>query len=258
MKFGKLLFAGMFILILGDAAIAQEDPVSLYQANYERAIRYNDRVEAKSALYKLISINPQSDSLMTTLAYLYFEARQYASSVLVCMDILAINPKNGGALEMGAMSYENLGLKDKALDNFEKLYLLSDDFQALYKMAFLQFDLAKYRQCTTNIEILLQAPEAEEATVFYTIGEEEKEFSVKVALINLKGLVNKEQGNEDLARQDFEEVLKMAPDEYCCIRIPIFISVKRQTSVKQVALKQEYIQLMANKKPHRTYGALIQ
>ncbi|RLA21734.1 MAG: hypothetical protein DRQ63_13500 [Gammaproteobacteria bacterium] len=128
------------------------------------------------------------------------------------MDALAINPENTGALEIIAVSYENLGLKDKALDNFEKLYLETDDFQTLYRMAFLQYDLEKYLQCSTNIDILMQAPEAAEATASYTFEEEEKEFSIKVPLINLKGLVNVAQGNNDLARQNFEEALQLAPD----------------------------------------------
>ena len=79
-------------------------------------------------------------------------------------------------------------------------------------MAFLQYDLKKFHQSSTNVDILMQAPEAEEATVFFTIEEEEKEFPIKVALLNLKGLTNKELGNEDLAKQNFEEVLKLAPD----------------------------------------------
>ena len=78
-------------------------------------------------------------------------------------------------------------------------------------MAFLQYDLKKFRQSGTNIDILMVAPEAEEGTVFYTIEEEEKEFPVKVALKNLRGLVHKELGEKDLAKQAFEEALKMSP-----------------------------------------------
>ena len=206
-----------FLIVLGISMMslntfAQEDLKSVYQASYQMALRYNDRAEAKSDLYKLLALEPQNDSLRTTLAYLYFEARQYASNVLICMDVLAQNPQNTGALEMASASYENLGLKDKALENLEKLYVITDDFQTLYRMAFIQYDLEKFHQCDTNVDILMQAPEAEEATVFYTIEEEEKEFPIKVALMNLKGLVNQELGNDDIARQNFENALKIAPE----------------------------------------------
>jgi len=212
MKVGRIVLVGIFILIIGNSISKAQDVKTFYTDNYQRAMRYNDRAEAKSALYKLVALEPQNDSLLVNLAYMYLEVRQYASSVLICMDALAINPENTGALEIIAVSYENLGLKDKALDNFEKLYLETDDFQTLYRMAFLQYDLEKYLQCSTNIDILMQAPQAAEATASYTFEEEEKEFPIKVALINLKGLVNLAQGNNDLAKQNFEEALQLAPD----------------------------------------------
>ncbi len=212
MKFIKLLLVIVVFTFITARVCAQDDMKKIYQANYDRALIYNDFFEAKSALYKLVIMEPQNDSLLATLAYLYFDARQYASSVLICMDVLKLNPKNTGAMEMSAVSYENLGLKDKALEYLEKLYLQTNDYQVLYKMAFLQYELSKFQQSTTNIDILLQQPEAEEATVFFTIEEEEKEFPIKAALFNLKGLVNKELGNIEEARQNFEEALKLAPD----------------------------------------------
>jgi len=212
MKFIKLLLVIVVFTFITIRVCAQDDLKKIYQANYDRALIYNDFFEAKSALYKLVIMEPQNDSLLATLAYLYFDARQYASSVLICMDVLKLNPKNTGAMEMSAVSYENLGLKDKALEYLEKLYLQTNDFQVLYKMAFLQYELSKFQQSTTNIDILLQQPEAEEATVFFTIEEEEKEFPIKAALFNLKGLVNKELGNIEEARQNYEEALKLAPD----------------------------------------------
>lgn len=212
MKYIKLFLVVMVFTFIALRVSAQYDLNKIYQANYDRALVYNDYFEAKSALYKLVIMEPENDSLLATLAYLYFDARQYASNVLICMDVLKLNPNNTGAMEMSAISYENLGLKDKSLENYEKLYLKTIDFQVLYKMAFLQYDLSKFLQSITNIDILLQQPQAEEATVFFTIEEEEKEFPVKTALLNLKGLVNKELGNIEEARQNYEEALKLSPD----------------------------------------------
>ena len=41
----------------------------LFHNNYNLATRYSDFPEAKSALYSLISIDPQNDSLRFSLAY---------------------------------------------------------------------------------------------------------------------------------------------------------------------------------------------
>lgn len=207
-----LLFAILFIFNGKIQAQARDDIRDVFQFTYERALKYNDRFEAKSALYKLLAMDPQNDSLLSTLAYLYFEVGQYASNVIICMDVLEINPRNTGALEMSGVSYGNLGLKDKSLESYEKLYLITNDFEVLYKMAFLQYELEKFQQAATNIEILLSKSEADESTVFYTINEEEKEFPIKAALYNVQGLVNQSLDDKDAARTSFEESLKISPD----------------------------------------------
>jgi len=212
MKIARIIVLFAIIFIINGKIQAQDDIRNVFLFTYERALKYNDRFEAKSALYKLLAMDPQNDSLLSTLAYLYFEAGQYASNVIICIDVLDINPRNTGALEMSGVSYENLGLKDKSLENYEKLYLITNDFEVLYKMAFLQYEVGKFQQAATNIEILLSKTEAEESTVFYTINEEEKEFPIKAAIYNVQGLVNQSLDNKDAARTSFEESLKISPD----------------------------------------------
>ena len=185
----------------------------LYDAHYRMAVQYNDFAEAKSALYNLVLLEPQNDSLRYNLAYIYYEAGQNPSAILACKDILAINPNHLGALELSAISFENLGLKDKALPNYEKIYMLSSNLNSLYKMAFLQYDLKKYAECQVNIDLLLENAEMGEANiVFSDENQESKEYPMKVAVLNLKGLVNKEVGNLDIAKQSFQEALNIAPD----------------------------------------------
>lgn len=210
------------ILLLSFPAYAQNEqpkegdksPIYwLYDGHYRMAIQYNDYAEAKSALYNLILLEPQNDSLRYNLAYIYFDAGQYPSTILTCKDILAYNPSHLGALELSAVSFENLGLKEKALPNYEKMYMLSTNLNALYKMAFLQFDLEKYAECGVNIDILLENEELQQAkVVFSDENNESKEYPMKVAVLNLKGLVNKEIGNNELAKKAFEEALTISPD----------------------------------------------
>ncbi len=185
----------------------------LYDAHYRMAIQYNDFAEAKSALYNLILLEPQNDSIRYNLAYIYFDAGQYPSTILACKDILAINPNHLGALELSGVSFENLGLKEKALPNYEKLFMLSNNLNSLYKMAFLQYDLKKYAECGVNIDLLLENKElANASVVFSDENNDSKEYPMKVAVLNLKGLVNKEIGNKDIAKQAFEDALSISPD----------------------------------------------
>lgn len=193
----------------------------LYQNNYNMANRYNDAAAAKNALYSMINMDPQNDSLRFTLAYYYFEIQQYPSAVLACMDVLQLDPQHAGALEMSAISYENLGLMEKALTNYEQLYISTESIETLYKLTFVQYDLKRYTECMVNIDILLTNDEIDEKTMIFQLADEsQKEFSLRVAVLNLRGLVKKDEGDSKGAKEDFQKALELAPDfEYAKINL---------------------------------------
>ena len=212
-----LLFAIAFTLKAQDSTNVQQDgrPAIywLFHNNYNLATRYNDMAEAKNALYSLINIEPQNDSLKFNLAYMYFDNQQYPSTILVCMDILARNPQHAASLEMTAISYENLGLNEKALTNYEQLYLATDNIETLYKLTFVQYELERYGECDVNIDILINSPEIDDKTMVFQLSDtEQKEFPLRVAILNLMGLVKKAQGDKKEAREAFNRVLAIAPD----------------------------------------------
>ncbi len=180
---------------------------------YQLAMRYNDLDGAKNALYSILAENPANDSVLYSLSYLYLEQGQFASAAISAKDLNSLNPENIGALEILGISYENLGLQDKALEAYEDLYFKTSDYQTLYKVAFLQFQTGKYGESMTNADILLGKPEADQLkTVFNTTDNQQKEFPIRVALLNLKGLNAKAQGNMADAKKYFEEALAVAPD----------------------------------------------
>lgn len=186
---------------------------SHYARTYQLALRYNDYAMAKNALYNLYVENPQNDSILYSLSALYVQMGQHASAAISAQDVLQMRPEHTGAIEIAAVSYENLGMKDKALDHYETLYLKTDDYQTLYKIAFLQFELGRYAESNTNADILMTKKEAEDLKVVFTAeNNEQKEFPIKAALLNLKGLIAKEQGDTAAAKKHFEEALKVAPD----------------------------------------------
>ena len=185
----------------------------LYQNNYTLAMKYNDPASARAALYSMISIDPANDSIRVSLAISFFEARQYPSTILTCMDILNRRPQHVGALELSAISYEELGLKEKALTNYEKLYMATENIQTLYKLTFIQYDLKRYKECDVNIDILMKDETRDNEKILYQLSEtEQKEFAMRVAILNLSGLVKKAQGDKAGAREDFNKALELAPD----------------------------------------------
>ena len=198
------------------ASNAAGEPSALathYLKKYGVATRWNDLEVAKDALYDLIVEYPSSDSLIFTLAYHYFENQKYPSSALICQDLIARNPRNAEALEVAGESYQALNINDRALQNFESLYLLTSNPATLYKMVYLQVQLKRYQECLTSADILLSKPEANDMKVVFADAEnKQKEYPVKVAILNLKGMAYKEQSDKVNARKFFEEALQLAPD----------------------------------------------
>lgn len=185
-----------------------------FYKKYVTAIQWSDYDVAKDALYDLIMENPQNDSLIFNLAYYYYENQKYASAVLVSQQLLARNPKNTAALEMSAVGYEVMGVPDRSLQNYESLYLLTNNIGTLYKMSFLQFDLKRYAECLASIDALLANKEIDTVKVaFNDVENKPKEYSMKVAVLNLKGLAVQEHlGDKEAAKKLFEEALAIAPD----------------------------------------------
>lgn len=184
-----------------------------YSQMYQRALRYNDINVAKNALYNLVSLYPNNDSLLYSLSVLYFQTQQYASAALTSRDVLSLNPNHIGALEVSAFSFEQIGAKEKAIEAYEKLYLQSDDYQSLYKLAFLQYELGRFNEALTNADILLNRKETPELTVTYTgANNEQKEYPIQAALFNLKGLIAKSKNETEEARKFFNQALEIAPE----------------------------------------------
>jgi len=190
------------------------DPfINHFLIKYQVATRFGDNDVARDALYDLIIENPANDSLIMQLGVLYFEAQKFTSAILVGQELLVRNPKNPTALELTGSSYEALNLLDKALQNFETLYLSTNSFPALYKMAFLQHELKRYPEAQTTTDILLSKKEVDELkATFNTADNKAKDYALRVPILNLKGMISRDAGDKVAAKKYFEQALAIAPD----------------------------------------------
>lgn len=180
---------------------------------YAAAARWSDPDVAKDALYDVIIENPGNDSLIYSLAYYYYDQEKYASSFLIANDLLQRQPKDEAYLEMAAVSAQQLGANDKALQNFESLYLVNNNIRTLYQVAFLQYNLKRYAEAATSVDIMLSKPEAlTEKVGFNDAQGKPKEYPLKASALNLKGLIALDQNDKAGARKAFTEALTLAPD----------------------------------------------
>jgi tetratricopeptide (TPR) repeat protein len=197
-----------------DTVPSQFNPLTRHYAfKYSLALQWGDGEVAKDALYDLIVENQGNDSIIYDLAIYYYQNQKYAPAVLVSQELLKRNPKNTAALEISAVGYENLASLERALQSYESLYLLLNNSAVLYKMSYLQLRLKRYKESSTSIDILMADKAADSLKVSYSDGTNNpKEYPMKVALLNLKGMLAQEQGDKVSAKKFYDQALAQAPD----------------------------------------------
>src|SRR5690606_3917117 len=181
------------------------------QAAYQIAMAYSDQAVAKSKLFDLMVRNPDDLRYREALANLYFDSRQFASAALVSLDMLQINDKNVGALEIAAYSLEQLGALDRALPHFESLHLLTGDNFSLYKSAFIQYNLKRYEEAMNSVSMLIKSAKADEKIGFPKSQTETQEIGMKAAALNLKGLIYLDQNSKAEAKTALNEAISLDP-----------------------------------------------
>lgn len=140
----KQIFIIPIILTVLSPTYAQEQDYVKHQRQiFEMAKSFNDPLVARNSLYNII-VAEKNALLLDTLALYYYQYQSYTSSLLVAQEALKYNKDNHLMRELLAICYEELGVKDKALTEYETLYLKNKSFSTLYKIAFLQYQLKRY------------------------------------------------------------------------------------------------------------------
>jgi tetratricopeptide (TPR) repeat protein len=185
----------------------------LFQMKYVFGMKYNDGEVAKDALYSMIAMDPNDDSLKMSLCYYYFDQNQFASSLFVSRDLLARFPDNIDALKINAMSLENMGARDKAIEAYETLYLKTNDIGVLYQVALMQFEMERYAECSTNLDIIIKNPQAKTLKLSFNKSEkEQQEVSLEAASYNMKGMLENQQGNKEEAKKNLQKAIELEPE----------------------------------------------
>ncbi|MCX2745744.1 hypothetical protein OO013_17815 [Mangrovivirga sp. M17] len=180
-------------------------------SKYQLAKRYNDRNAQKDAIYELISTNPNNINLLDTLALMYFEERNYVSAALVTKDVLQVLPEDKMALEISALSYENLGVINQAVTRYETLYLQNNDPVTLYKIATLNLDLKRYEEFDTNATTLMD--NYKDKVLEINDGEGGiQQVTIETAVRYLQGLRYENSGDNEKAKEFYNMALKLNPE----------------------------------------------
>jgi len=211
-----------FVIALVATSFGQKNKISGVDSSrlakkiyiYNASKQYNDPVITRMAIYSLLSENPNNLALRDSLALMYYEQQQFASAALVAKENVQVAPDNLFSTEIAARSFDRLGVKNRALNYYEKLYLNdSDNISHLYRMAFLQHDLKLHEEAMSSTDLLMEHKLAGEATlVFPTEDQKGQEISMELAAMRLKGMIEASKGNTDKAKEYYKQILEKKPD----------------------------------------------
>ena len=210
-----VLFSGVIAQETEKTATDSLPPLDLQRQIfvYSMAKKYGDEDMAKVALYNILAQAPSNVAILDSLALMYFEKQNFSSAALVTQDILAINPNDMLAIEIAATSFDNLGVKERAIDYYEKLYLGNQSLGLLYQIAFMQFELKRFIEANTNIDQIMNNSEALNVKLYFSKSQTEtQEIPLLAAMHRLKAMMALENGNKEEASAQFNKALEISPD----------------------------------------------
>ena len=216
MKKFKLLFLVLFLAFGSQMAMAQDsayvnNEYAKAMALYNRAQRYNDAMVSKQALLEMAILNPGDTAVLRSLAEIYFGNGQYVSSAMVAMDMVKLHPNNLFALEVAAVSYESLRLYDKAIEQYEAMWLATDNSTILYQIAYLQYLIDRFAEANANLDILVSKTADQNIGLSKEDGSTQ-EVKFSAAIENLRGLMALDQGDKEKAKGHFTKALEISPE----------------------------------------------
>jgi tetratricopeptide (TPR) repeat protein len=189
-----------------------DEQFKFYRSLYEQGLQYNDLNVATDAMHSMIALQPGKTELLDSLALLYFHRNAWAQCALVSTDALKKNPEKASLLELRAVSYQSLGMPIESLEDFEKLYQLGKNPYHLYEIATLQYSIKRFGECEVSVTKLMNDPEIKDKNIALGGGDNRQEVPLLAAALNIRGVLDLEQGKKDSAKTWFETALKMKPD----------------------------------------------
>lgn len=208
----NLLF--IFSFILATTAIAQtSNTVELEKQKLKQALAYGDKVVAASSMYTIVALEGPQSSYKDSLAYLYFNDRNYVSCFLVINDILKRKADNLELLEMQAISLESMGAIEKASETYKTLVSKTNNNYHAFKLAGLQLTLNKLEEAYASIKKADQLPDDGTLKVTYQVNKNyNQNIDLKAAIAYLEGIIAVNLKKDAEAKLSFERALKLFPD----------------------------------------------
>jgi len=204
----------IFTFILATTAIAQNTTsIAFEKQKLQQAKAYGDESIVANVMYSLIALEGPQSSYKDSLAYVYFNKRNYVSCFLVTNDLLKTKPKNLELLEMSAVSLESMGALEKSKEAYEKLFAMTNDNYHAYKLASIEFRMNQNEVAYATIKKAGQISGNEGFKVTFQVNENyNQNVELKAAIAYLEGVIAVSLNKNVEAKVSFERAIQIFPD----------------------------------------------
>ena len=204
----------IFTFIITASAIAQTaNNLELEKQKLKQALIYSDKTVAANSMFSIIALEGPTSTYKDSLAYLYFNERNFVSCFLVTNDLLKSNPENVDILEMNAISLESIGAIEKAIEKYKLLLLKSNNNYHAYKITGLQLAMSKFNEALVSIKKADQMVDNAEITVNFQVNKNyNQNVPLKPAIAYIQGLIELNLDKKAEAKLSFERALKLFPE----------------------------------------------
>ncbi|UMB61439.1 hypothetical protein MHL31_04345 [Lutibacter sp. A80] len=202
------------VLLVTTSILAQTTSnLELQQQKIKLALSYNDKEAAASAMYSIIALEGEKSTYKDSLAYMYFNDAKYISSFLVTNDILKYKPDNIELLEMNAISVENMGALDKAIEVYTNLLSKTKNNYHAYKLAGLQVASNNLLEAYKSIKKADLLEDTGKIQVTFQVNKNyNQSVDLKAAIAYLEGIILLNLKKETEAKLSFMRAVNLFPD----------------------------------------------
>ncbi|MDP2069668.1 MAG: hypothetical protein Q8K04_11990 [Lutibacter sp.] len=187
--------------------------VAFEQQKMKQALAFGDKNVAANAMYSIILLEGPKSVYKDSLAYLYFNDRNFISCFLVTNDILKTNPGNLDLLEMNAISLESMGATEKAVEAYQNLFTKTNNNYHAYKLAGLQFGLGKFEEAYASIKKADKLPDDGSVKITFQVNKNyNQNVDLKAAIAYLEGIIATNLSKNAEAKLSFERATKLFPE----------------------------------------------
>ncbi|MDX2196949.1 MAG: hypothetical protein NW207_11065 [Cytophagales bacterium] len=210
------------------------DTYGLKEKIFRESLKYGDLLVAKQALYEMIVLKPDMKNLKDSLAYIYVNLGAFREAILLSREITDKDPNNIGVLEVKAIAEQSLGLSKEALTSYETLFSKTKNVFHQYQIASLQYELKRIQECVNTVDQILSTAEIEKKELNIGTGTrgQLQRVNLKAAAFNIKGVLAMDLNQMDVAKQLFDEALKLTPEFVLAKNNAAFVVEKMKPAAK--------------------------